>query len=47
MNRSMFWTILQQFGNQEIFVKLNLPIFLVLVGQLEKLQKYFDRSAFN
>ena len=30
-----------------IFIKLNLPILLVLVGQREKLQKYSDLSAFN
>ena len=28
-------------------MKLNLPIFLVLVGQPEKSQKYFDLSTFN
>ena len=43
----MFWAIFQSFCNDEIFVKLNLPIFVVLVGQREKSQKYFDLSAFN
>ena len=33
--------------NHEIFIKLNLPILLVLVGQREKSQKYFDLSTFN
>ena len=33
--------------NHGIFVKLNLPIFVVLVGQREKSQKYFDLSTFN
>ena len=33
--------------NHEIFVKLILPILLVLEGQREKSQKYFDLSAFN
>ena len=32
--------------NHEIFVKLNLSIFVLLVGQREKSQKYFDPSAF-
>ena len=31
----------------EIFIKLNLPILLVLVGQQEKSLKYFSLSAFN
>ena len=29
------------------FVKLNLPVFIVLVGQREISQKYFDLSALN
>ena len=33
--------------NHEIFVKLNLPIFAVLVRQREKSQKYFNLLAFN
>ena len=37
----------QSFCNHELFVKLNLPVFLVLVGQREKSQKYFDLLAFN
>ena len=37
----------QSFCNHEIFVKLNLPLFVVLVGQREKSQKYFDLSAFK
>ena len=45
MNRSMFWAIFQSFCNQEVFVKLNLPIFAVMVGQREKSQKYCDPSA--
>ena len=28
-------------------MKLNLPILLVVVGQREKSQKYFDPSTFN
>ena len=39
--------IFPSFCNHKIFTKLNLPIFLVLVGQQEKSQKYFDLSAFN
>ena len=35
------------FCKHEIFIKLNLPILLVLVGQREKSQKYFDLSTFN
>ena len=35
----------QSFCIHEIFVELNLPIFVVLVGQQEKSQKYFDLSA--
>ena len=31
----------------KIFIKLNLPILLALVGQREKSQKCFDLSAFN
>ena len=34
--------IFQSFCNHEIFVKLNLPIFLVLVKQREKSQEYFN-----
>ena len=37
----------QSFYNYEIFVKLNLPIFVVLVRQGEKSQKYFNLVAFN
>ena len=37
----------QSFCNHKIFVKLNLPIFLVLIRQREKSQKYFNHSAFN
>ena len=40
-------SIFQSSLNHEIFVKLNLPIFVVLVGQQEKSQRYFDLSAFN
>ena len=47
MNLSMFWAIFQSFCNQEIFVKFNLPIFVVLIGQREKSQKYIDLSACN
>ena len=32
----------QSFCNHEIFVKLNLPIFIALIGQREKSQKYFN-----
>ena len=31
----------------EIFIKLNLPILLVLVGQRKKLPKCFDLSVFK
>ena len=41
------WAIFQSFCNHDIFVKLNLPMFVVLVGKREKSQKYFDPSAFN
>ena len=34
----------QSFCNDEIFVKLNLPMFLALVRTREKSQKYFDLS---
>ena len=47
MNLSMFWAIFQSFCNQEIFVKFNLPIFVVLIGQREKSLKYIDLSACN
>ena len=43
----MFWTPFPSFCNHEIFIKLNLPILLVLVGQREKSQKYFDLSTFK
>ena len=33
--------------NYEVFIKLNLPILLVLVREQEKLQKYFDPLTFN
>ena len=40
--------IFQSFCSHQIFVKLNLPIFIVLVvGQSETSRKYFDPSAFN
>ena len=39
------YAVFQSFWNKEIFVKLNLPIFLVLVKLQEKLQKYCDLSA--
>ena len=35
------------FYNHEIFIKLNLPIFIVLVRHRKKSQKYFDLSALN
>ena len=45
---SMFLAIFQSFCNHAIFfVKLNLPIFLVLVRLREKSQKYFNLLAFN
>ena len=31
----------------EIFIKVNLSIFLVLVRSREKSQKYFSHSTFN
>ena len=37
----------QSFCNHEIFVKLNLPVLVVLVRQEEKSQKYFNLLAFN
>ena len=37
----------QSFCNHEIFVKSNLPTYLVLLRQREKSQKYFDLLAFN
>ena len=37
----------QSFWNHDFFIKLNLPLLLVLVRQQEKSQKYFDPSAFN
>ena len=37
----------QSFCKHQIFLKFNLPIFLVLVRQREKSQKFFDLSAFN
>ena len=37
----------QSFFNHRIFIKLNLPMILWLVRQLEKSPKYFDLSAFN
>ena len=37
----------QSFGGHEIFVKLNLPIFVVFVRQREKSQKYFNLLAFK
>ena len=43
----MFWASFQSFSNHEFLVKLNLPIFVVLVGQQEKSQKYIDLSDFN
>ena len=33
--------------NNEIFAKLNLPIFVLLVKQVGKSQKYFNLLAFN
>ena len=47
MIRSMFQALYQSFCKNEIFLKFNLPIFLVLVRQREKSQKYFDLLAFN
>ena len=44
---SMFEAIFLSFCNHEIFVKLNLPIFLKFLRQREKSQKYFDLLAFN
>ena len=38
----MFWTIFQSFFNHEIFVRLNLPIFVALLGQQEISQEYFN-----
>ena len=35
------------FYNHESFIKLNLPILLVLVRQREKSQKYFDPLTLN
>ena len=35
------------FCNQEMFIRLNSPILLVLVKQRQRSQKYFDLSAFN
>ena len=37
----------QSFWNHEICLQLNLPIFLVLLRQQEKSQKYFDLLAFK
>ena len=37
----------QSYCNDEIFLELNLPIFVVLVEQREKSQKSFYLSAFN
>ena len=37
----------QSLCNHEIYIKLNLPILLVLVEQRGKSQKYFDLSAFD
>ena len=42
---SIFWAIFQSFCNHEIFVKFNLPIFLVVARQRAKL--FFDPSTFN
>ena len=35
------------FCDHEIFIKPDLPVLLVLVGQRKKSQKYFDPSAFT
>ena len=43
----MLLVLFMSICNHEIFIKLNLPILLVLVGQREKSQKYFDLSTFN
>ena len=37
----------QSLCNHETFAKLNEPIFVVLVEQREKSQKYFNLSTFN
>ena len=42
---SMFQAIFKSFCNHDFFVKLNLRIFLALVRQREKSQKYFSLSA--
>ena len=39
--------IFQSFCKHEIFVKLNISTFLVLVRQREKSQKFFDLSVLN
>ena len=44
---STFLAIFQSFYNHKIFAGLNLPIFLVLVRQRKKSQKYFNLSSFD
>ena len=43
----MFSAIFQPVFKYRIFIKLNLPILLVLVELRGKSQKYFDLSAFD
>ena len=43
----MFQALFQSFCTYEIFVKLNLPVFPVLVSKRGKSQKYFGLLAFS
>ena len=42
-----FRPIFQSLCNHGIFIKLNLPMLLVMVKQWKRSQKYFDLSTLN
>ena len=41
------WSLYDLVNVLGLFIKLNLPILLVLVGQQQKSQKFFDLSTLN
>ena len=43
----MFQALFPSLCNHEILIKLNVPISVVLIGQRENSQKYFDLSTSN
>ena len=47
MNCSIFWAIFQSFCNHEIFVQLNLPIFVVLYWFVLKWKMFCNAFDLN